>query len=99
MSFYDKTFYKINKKYSVALPHNLSELKEIAVIDKDEQSLIKVNIEFPSFPSNDKNTNNLMACNYCNNNKQGNQYLNPRFGSVYNFFPQTKLKYTCNRRT
>ena len=102
MSFYDKTFYKINKRYSVALPHDLSEIKEIAVFDKDEQSLIKVNIEFPS---NDKNAssynflfnqqyfnqnNNLMISNYYNKG-QGKQNLNSQYNNNYTF-SQTKLR-------
>ena len=102
MSFCDKTFYKINKRYSVALPHYLNEVKEIAVIDKDEQSLIKVNIEFPS---NDKNTssynylfnqqnlnqnNNLMICNYYDNG-QGNQNLNSQYNNNYTF-SQSKIR-------
>ena len=45
VEFYDKTFYKTNNKYSVALPHHLQSTQEIAAIDKDEQSLLKINIE------------------------------------------------------
>ena len=40
MNFIDKTFYKINGTY-VALPDDISESKEIAIIDRNEQSLIK----------------------------------------------------------
>ena len=47
MIFYDKNFYKSNNKYSIALPHNLKEVNEIAAIDKDEQSLIKISIDMP----------------------------------------------------
>ena len=36
---------KIDNKYSIALPDNLEENKEIAIIDKNEQSLIKQSIE------------------------------------------------------
>ena len=42
--FYDKTFYKINNKNSVALPHRINENSEISYVDKDEQSLIKVSV-------------------------------------------------------
>ena len=45
MIFYDQTFYNINNKYTVALPHDLSEIREIAIIDKKEQSLIKKSID------------------------------------------------------
>ena len=47
MNFTDKNFYKINNKYSIALPDRLNEAKEIALMDKEEQSLIKLNIELP----------------------------------------------------
>jgi hypothetical protein len=40
MNFIDKTFYKINDAY-IALPDDISESKEIAIIDRNEQSLIK----------------------------------------------------------
>lgn len=68
--FDDKTFYKINNKYNIALPHDLYESKEISVVDKEEQSLIKINIECPiddndtnikcniSFEENIENNNN-----------------------------------------
>ena len=45
MNFCDKNFYQIDNKFNIALPENLFELKEIAVIDKNEQSLIKKNID------------------------------------------------------
>ena len=45
MNFVDKTFYDIDNNYSVALPEDLNEAKEVAIIDKNEQSLIKTNIE------------------------------------------------------
>ena len=45
MNFVDKTFYDIDNNYSVALPEDLYETKEFAIIDKNEQSLIKTNIE------------------------------------------------------
>ena len=44
MNFIDKTFYDIDNKCCLALPEDLSEIKEIAIIDKNEQSLIKYNI-------------------------------------------------------
>ena len=46
--FDDKTFYKISKRYNISLPHHLSETKEICVADKEDQSLIKINIECPN---------------------------------------------------
>ena len=38
----DKTFYKVSKRYSIALPKNLYEEKEICAADKEDQSLIKI---------------------------------------------------------
>ena len=55
----DKTFYKINNKYSVSLPHNLNEVKEICAVDKDDQSLIKINIECPKDNNKTKVMSNL----------------------------------------
>jgi hypothetical protein len=45
VNFCDKNFYKFNKKYSIALPKDIEEVKEILMIDKDEQSLIKTHID------------------------------------------------------
>ena len=56
MIFDDKTFYKISDKYNIALPHDLINSKEISIVDKVEQSLIKVNIECPT-DDNDTNIN------------------------------------------
>ena len=47
VNFCDKNFYKFDKKYSIALPKDIEEVKEIAIIDKDEQSLIKSHIDLP----------------------------------------------------
>ena len=46
--FSDKFFYKINNKYNVAIPKNINEQKEICVVNKDEQALIKINIDIPN---------------------------------------------------
>ena len=48
MIFSDKIFYKLNNKYNIAFPKNVEEKKEICLVDKDEQSLIKVFVEIPS---------------------------------------------------
>ena len=48
MIFADKSFYKIDNKYSIALPKNSEEKKEILIVDKNEQSLIKINTEIPN---------------------------------------------------
>ena len=57
MIFYDQTFYKLNNKSIVALPYELSETHEIAVFDKDEQSLIKKSINFICDDKNNDNDN------------------------------------------
>ena len=46
MIFKERTFYFYDNNYNVALPENLDEIKEIAFVDKNEQSLIKTNIDF-----------------------------------------------------
>ena len=69
VEFFDKTFYKTNNKYSVALPHHLQSTQEIAAIDKDEQSLIKLNIE-QTCPG-EESTSNIQ---YNNNNNFFNTY-------------------------
>ena len=45
INFIDKTFYEIDNQYNVALPEGLDELKEVAIIDKNEQSLIRKNFD------------------------------------------------------
>ena len=47
MVFSDKTFYKINNRYNIAFPKNFEEKKEICLVDKEEQSLMKISIELP----------------------------------------------------
>jgi len=68
MNFVDKTFYKMNNTY-IALPMDLFESKEIAIIDKNEQSLIKNNI-------NENIQTNI--CSQCKikENKQNNINVN-----------------------
>ena len=46
--FSDKIFYKINNKYNVAIPKNVTEKKEICLVNKDEQALIKLSIDIPN---------------------------------------------------
>ena len=38
----------MSDKYNIALPHDLNETKEISIVDKVEQSLIKINIDCPT---------------------------------------------------
>ena len=45
--FSDKSFYKVTNKYSVALPKNIEESKVICVFDKNEQTLMKIDIDIP----------------------------------------------------
>ena len=78
MNFIDKTFYKIDDNYTIALPEGLDELKEIAIIDKNEQSLIRNNADGKIHNiNNTKFTYNNTLCDECkkeyeneNNNKQ-----------------------------
>ena len=93
MIFDDKTFYKINDKFNLAIPHDLNKSKKISIVDKVEQSLIKINIECPiddnetninhniSFEDNVQNNNNNDDIGYLtiNNNKYKEQINNPPF--------------------
>ena len=62
MIFKERTFYFYDNNYNVALPENLDEIKEIAFVDKNEQSLIKTNIDLIEknikYNFNNINTNN-----------------------------------------
>ena len=66
--FDDKTFYKISNRYNVALSHNLNETKEIYVIDKEKQSLIKIKVEIPQ-----KSDISRVSCNISFNDVQNYQ--------------------------
>ena len=77
MNFTDKTFYKIDNKYSIALPDNLEENKEIAIIDKNEQSLIKQSIEENNIYKLNINTNKTFInnkCQFCHQDLEGGDY-------------------------
>ena len=69
MIFDDKTFYKINDKFNLAIPHDLNKSKKISIVDKVEQSLIKINIECP-IDDNETNINHNISFedNVQNNN-------------------------------
>ena len=41
----DKTFYKMNNKYSIELSSKLNEVKELYAVDKEDQSIIKISLE------------------------------------------------------
>ena len=47
ITFSDKTFYNVNKRYNITLPKDLIEIKEICLVDKERQTLIKINTEIP----------------------------------------------------
>ena len=102
MTFDDKTFYKINNKYNIALPRGLNEGKELAAIDKEEQSLIKINIELPiegsemNFQYNSNYNNSVNLCKYCQNSYKSNSSGNRMQCNIkYSYYsqyshPQTK---------
>ena len=76
MKFVDKTFYIFDNKYNVGLPEDLDEIKEIAFVDKNEQSLIKTNIdETEKISKNKKYLENNEFINY-NKNAQIKQKTN-----------------------
>ena len=90
VNFCDKNFYKFNKKYSIALPRDMEEVKEIVMIDKDEQSLIKTHIDLPkkgnckiiinqseyTFPKT-KIRSNMIYVNNANMTKVNYRNINP----------------------
>ena len=82
MNFVDKTFYKMNNTY-IALPMDLFESKEIAIIDKNEQSLIKNNI-------NENIQTNI--CSQCKikENKQNNINVNISRGTKVRYSNEPK---------
>ena len=102
MTFDDKNFYKINNKYNVALPYKLNESKELAAIDKDEQSLIKINIELPikeneidlEYRNNsDYNNNTFNVCKYCQNSYKSNQSSNQlKYNMKYAQYSHPQIK-------
>ena len=67
MNFNDKTFYLIDNQYSVALPEGLDEFREIAIVDKKEQSLIKTFIK-------EREDDNINIIKEQENYKQKNLY-------------------------
>ena len=67
MNFNDKTFYLIDNQYSVALPEGLDEFREIAIVDKKEQSLIKTYIK-------EREDDNINIIKEKENYKQKNLY-------------------------
>ena len=67
MNFNDKTFYLIDNQYSVALPEGLDEFREIAIVDKKEQSLIKTYIK-------EREDDNINIIKEQENYKQKNLY-------------------------
>lgn len=61
----DKTFYKINQKNSIALPCNINETKEICSFSNNDQSLMKIIIDFSEVSE--------PVCNECMKNIEQNQ--------------------------
>ena len=94
MNFNDKTFYKIDNKYCMALPDGLEEIKEIALVDKNEQSLIKTNINInlnDNYPLNIcLNCKGGVGQNYINNYSNMDIQNNQKNTKLYNITNQTK---------
>lgn len=70
-TFNDKNFYKINNNSSIALPYSLNEEKEILISNKNNYSLVKININ-----KKDKNKNEKF--------KFDNKYLKPQESLIGN---------------
>ena len=104
--FSDKTFYKVNNRYNIAFPKNLEDSKEICLVDKLEQSLIKINIEIPS---NNKQIKVRTKINFNDNkylpNKSQENYItikvsenqNKQITNInMNTFNQSQPQFICN---
>ena len=104
--FSDKTFYKVNNRYNIAFPKNLEDSKEICLVDKLEQSLIKINIEIPS---NNKQIKVRTKINFNDNkylpNKNQENYITikvsenqnkQRANINMNTFNQSQPQFICN---
>ena len=104
--FSDKTFYKVNNRYNIAFPKNLEDSKEICLVDKLEQSLIKINIEIPS---NNKQIKVRTKINFNDNkylpNKNQENYITikvsenqnkQRTNINMNTFNQSQPQFICN---
>jgi hypothetical protein len=78
MNFVDKSFYYIDNQYNVALPEELEESREIAFVDKREQSLIRTNIgEIAQSINKDKSDykqKNLLQFFKRDKNEENNKY-------------------------
>ena len=103
MHFVDKTFYFIDNQYNVALPEELEESREIAFVDKREQSLIKTNIgEIAQSISKDKSDykqKNLLQFFKRDKNEENNKnkivknYNTPKeFGYCVSYYSYEKAK-------
>ena len=78
MDFSDKYFYKINNKYNIALPKNLTEKNELCVVNKDDQTLIKINIDIPNDYKKTKINNPIV--------KKNLEFIN-YYGPYYSYCP------------
>ena len=103
MNFRDKSLYFIDNQYNVALPEELEESREIAFVDKKEQSLIKTNIgEIVQSIKKDKNDykqKNLMEFFKSDKNEEINKknivknYDTPKeFGYYISYYSYEKAK-------
>ena len=75
ISFWDKTFYKISKKYNVNIPLNFNNNYQIAFIDKENESLVQSKC--------DKNTG-LVNFDFKKDNKEGNIYIQSTIKNIKN---------------
>ena len=93
--FDDKTFYKINNRYNIGFPQNLNETKEICVVDKEEQSLMKIYTELPSENNKGHVKCNLsfsdIGQNYSNNTKDNLTIKATNTKINENYFNQSNL--------
>ena len=107
--FADKFFYKINNKYNLAIPKNINEQKEICIVNKDEQALIKINIDIPNDSKKTKIKSRINFDDkklFDNKNDEGNLIIKELDNKVKNNYimnnnymnQKVQTQYICEKR-
>ena len=100
--FSDKIFYKVNNRYNIAFPKNLEKIKDICLVDKCEQSLIKISVEIPSDNKETKIKSkiNFNDKKYLNNKNEENSLIikivENKNNQMNNTLTQSQPQFICN---
>ena len=93
MVFKDKTFYKLNKLTSIAIPSNFEQKQELALLDKYNYSLKKIKYKIGQQKSNNDLTVSIESIHdlYVDKDQKGNISLQGKFlsSNQKNFFFRT----------